>query len=1019
MKIYIKNLWLGSLLLAMAIGLGSAQETFAQERGKPENSITLKAAIKNLSDVYGVKFAYDHALIKDLRVKNSRIQAGKMPLEQVLKEVFSAVGLSAEPISKGYYVIRKSKDNNTAKQTQSRPSDNSRKQTFSGTIRGSVKERKTGKPVEFATVSIARTGSFTLTDDHGNYVLRSVPAGTTTVKVQSLTTVAKELDVEIHAGNDSYQLDFTMDENVLSLQEIKVVASESKAGSATSSTISRTAIEHLQATSLSDVMQLLPGVLATNPDLTSVNKVSLRQINADNVGSLGTAVIVNGVPFSNNANLQATNTSTGGANAGFATTTGAGVDLRQISADNIESVEVIRGIPSAEYGDLTAGAILVKTKAGKEPFQVKARVNPTLTQVWLGKGFGFGEKFGSLNVDLDYTYSVSDQRLNFTGFNRITGSLLYTKKFFREKSLLTTTGFSYGMNLDEQKQDPDDSRYLISRRAQDYSFRFNTSGKWNLQKPFLGTVNYLVSGSYSIQKGFNQEQVNSYIYPLTYAMKDTMVQGQFVPSNYLSKLWVEGKPLNIFAKITNSFYTETGMFSHKVLAGAEWKTDVNYGAGKMYDLARPPRMMGSNGARPRPFTDIPALNQLSFYLEDHITTDIGGKALSLNLGFRYDNIQPQGLVRSSFGTILSPRINMSYELHKGLMLRAGYGVTAKAPTLLYLYPQNAYYDLLNFNFYPENPLERLVLITTRVFNTENPDLKIAKNTKREVGIDWSFQKGRRLTITAYYEQTANGYGFVSSEASTRVIQVEKYEAESRPEGKPPVLKPEPDRIETWTASFQMPGNTRSNRNKGIEFDLNMGRIDWLRTSFVLNGAYINSRSTSNSPLVIKQMSETGAEPKKIAMYASGNGDERSRLNTTLRVIHNIPELRFVVTMAVQTVWIDSHRYIGMDSLPVAYMDAQNGGQTVWLSDEERNAITDTNVELYREIQPQYYLREYWKPLWLVNLKLTKEIKKNIGFSFFANNVFLNRPLAESTRWKNDFTRRNQNIFFGTELYLKF
>ena len=59
-----------------------------------------------------------------------------------------------------------------------------------------------------------------------------------------------------------------------------------------------------------------------------------------------------------------------------------GVDMRQISTDNIESVEVIRGIASAEYGDITSGAVLVNTKAGRAPLQVEkfleGVVNPVL-----------------------------------------------------------------------------------------------------------------------------------------------------------------------------------------------------------------------------------------------------------------------------------------------------------------------------------------------------------------------------------------------------------------------------------------------------------------------------------------------------------------------------------------------------------------------------------------------------------------------------------------------------------------
>ncbi|MFQ8806854.1 MAG: TonB-dependent receptor plug domain-containing protein [Alistipes indistinctus] len=84
-----------------------------------------------------------------------------------------------------------------------------------------------------------------------------------------------------------------------------------------------------------------------------------------------------------------------------------GVDLRQISTDNIESVEVIRGIPSAEYGDLTAGAVIVNSKAGKEPLSIRFKTNPNVYQFSANKGLVLGEKAGNLNIGADYAYNVT------------------------------------------------------------------------------------------------------------------------------------------------------------------------------------------------------------------------------------------------------------------------------------------------------------------------------------------------------------------------------------------------------------------------------------------------------------------------------------------------------------------------------------------------------------------------------------------------------------------------------------
>ncbi|EXY31053.1 tonB-dependent Receptor Plug domain protein, partial [Bacteroides fragilis str. 3397 T10] len=76
---------------------------------------------------------------------------------------------------------------------------------------------------------------------------------------------------------------------------------------------------------------------------------------------------MDGVPMSNNGTLS---------QGGFSSTAFVGTDLRQISADDIESVEVIRGIPSAEYGDLTSGLVVVHSKIGQTPWQIKGKINP-------------------------------------------------------------------------------------------------------------------------------------------------------------------------------------------------------------------------------------------------------------------------------------------------------------------------------------------------------------------------------------------------------------------------------------------------------------------------------------------------------------------------------------------------------------------------------------------------------------------------------------------------------------------
>ncbi len=745
------------------ISSGAALYASSQTTRKPvpkETRVYLVDALKMISKIHDTRFIYERAVLGSILVNADEQYIKKNKLEVLLGELLLPHDLSYRQVSKDYYMIIRN-----SKQSGLYPGipivDTIRPGSVpvkaKAAVTGTVTESGSGKPIEGAIVQLVQYGLIAVTNAKGAFVFNEVPVNRTRISIKSISMVSLEDEIIIQSGNN--QLDFRLKTNAFNLKEVQVVARESRTG-ATTSNINKTAIEHLQATSLADVMQLLPGAVVKNPDFSNVNQFAVRQVGTDNTGSLGTAVIVNGSPVSNNANLQMLNTATSATLAGFSTSSGGGVDYRQISANNIESVEVIRGIPSVEYGDLTSGAVIVNTKAGKEPFQLKARVNPRITQLWAGKGFSLGKKGGSLFADMDYTKAADDQRYEYTGYSRITGDLQYSQTFFgTKKPLYTVTGFSYGMNLDEQKQDPDDAVNQEKRKAQDYSFRFNTSGKWSLKKKFARMLTYNFSVNYAIQKGFQQQLVSGAIYPLSSAVKDTTLAGQYVPSQYLSQVWIEGKPLNIYAKVADNFFLKSGIFNHRLLLGTEWKTDVNLGTGKTYDVSRPPRMSDGNASRPRSYKDIPALNQLSFYAEDNMTAMIFKRHFSLQAGLRYDNVQPNGIWNTHFGTALSPRFNFSYEVLNKFFIRAGYGTTTKAPTLAYLYPENAYFDLVNFNYYAANPAERLVLITTKVFDAGNTNLKLSRGNKKELGFDWNIDRQKRLTVTAFYETVKNGYEY--------------------------------------------------------------------------------------------------------------------------------------------------------------------------------------------------------------------------------------------------------------------
>ncbi|MGE8376713.1 MAG: carboxypeptidase-like regulatory domain-containing protein, partial [Sphingobacterium sp.] len=411
-------------------------------------------------------------------------------------------------------------------------------------VRGVITEKASGKAVKGATVQIRELGLYSKTDDKGYFSFPRMPTGHYTLVVSYLGM--RSIEQSVTTGKQPIAL--AMEENSIALADVVVVAQENRKEGATSTIINRKAIEHMQATSLGEVLQLLPGAITINPDFTNVNKAGIRNVgntdrsnrSSDYMSSLGTSLIINGAPISNNANLQSlgsagiiTGTSgSSGSSGAFSTSQGLGADMRQYTADNIESVEVIRGIAGVEYGDMTSGAILVQTKAGKEELQVKGRINPKLTQFWAGQGFDLGRNRGTLFVDLDYTRARDKEISAYSAYNRLTGSAQYTKTFGQDKPLYTNTYFSFGSNLDNVKVDPDANAVPQRNKSQEYSYRFATNGKWKLNKALARQLNYTLSLNYALQKSYLENSGTSGISAVGNSYSDGTFEVPYLPASY-------------------------------------------------------------------------------------------------------------------------------------------------------------------------------------------------------------------------------------------------------------------------------------------------------------------------------------------------------------------------------------------------------------------------------------------------------------------------------------------------------
>jgi hypothetical protein len=916
---------------------------------------------------------------------------------------------------------------------------------ISGTIYEESGAKRTALP--FASVSFTDYGIGAMSSNSGAYTLNNVPSGKALLRVRYVGKV--EIDTTLVVTKNMH-IDFVMRDENFRLKEVVVTAEENKAGQSTSSNISRMAMDHMQATSLNDVMALIPGGLSTNPQLNTASQINLRSISSNTndesmyMNALGTAVIQDGAPISNNANLSAMSPTVKGATAALAggASPAGGVDTRHISVDNIESLEVIRGIPSVEYGDLTSGAVIIRSKAGHEPLKVNAKLNKNVYEFSASRGFNLGKNMGALNASVDYAYNVNDPIQSYLYYQRATGKLLYSNTFFNNR-LRSNTSFDFFYGRDKRDKNPDDEISKTASSGKDMGFTVNTNGTLSFKNLWLTNIRYVASFSYTAKKSYYETQYQNanasysmtttdgtvlsntagkHLFDATggeithFTDADATNYAYYLPNAYFGRYDVDGKELGFFAKVDANFFKRFGAVDNRIMIGADFKSDGNNGKGKTFSPTTPPyRNLAATNAsfRPRAYKDVPFVNQLGLFAEENFRWNIGERALNIQAGLRFDKVS---VVKS----VVTPRINASLDVIPNVLtIRGGYGITAKAPTSLYLHPEAAYFEYINLNEMANTSIDeadRLFITTTKVYDSSNKDLEIAKNRKAEVGFDLRIKQAR-LAVTAFSERMNNGYALAQTENTFHPFNWIEYARTS--EGT--LTQSASNNV---LSSYYTPTNSRVLNSHGLEFDLNLGRFNAIRTSFSINGAWIRSESYNKGNIFYNESSNSGSSARDVAVYQTGMEKHiTDRTSTALRVTHNIPSIGLAVTVTMQTIWREADWYnIGNDSIPVGYISKADGKTYMFANGQytSRQQLKDAGMDyLLRTVTSSNYIKESYNPLFCFNMYVTKEIGRYLRASFFANNFFRSYPLDVSKRNRSTKVSRNNNYFFGCELSLIF
>ena len=859
-------------------------------------------------------------------------------------------------------------------------------QTDKATVEGVVRDSD-GKPLSFATMFIAELGTGVSTDLEGKFRFTGTKGTEYTLNVSYLNHVDKE--VKVKAGSPE-PLVIVLEEQSYELAEVVVMA-DYKKNQGSTAVINQQALEHIQPTSVADVLSLIPGGLFRESSATGFNRISLRQSGSDDNTSLGMAVVMDGIPQDNDgfrASIPGLSTDEYSDRLGM----NRGIDLKTLSTDHIRKIEIVKGISSAKLGNLSSGVIQTTSKIGITPAQLRMKVDPLTKLIYLGKGFRISPKMGYLHTGIDYTSVYDDRRDPMSKYSRLTGQVTYNNSVdVGDKTLFLFFKLSevYTLNQakeDELTQDYNESfRNKYSRTGASFKAQMYDLGKIVDNVEFIASADYtydLIDRNRLVQTGTPL--------PSPLATEEGESEGIYLPSTYYSPFQIENKPLSLLTQLNAESLFETRSFRHKVIYGLSWKRTKNYGEGVMVDMTRPPYPGNNEYVRPVPNRSIPALSVGAAYAEEQLKHSNRWFDFELNAGVRFTQMFNLDTKYTELRKLqVEPRINAALSFNIDLaggkslrnMFRFGFGQENKLPTLDYIYPDMVYKDMIVLNAYTkqDDPFNHLITYT-KIYDVTNNSLRPNRNTKYEAGWDVEYE-GYSLSLTFFKEHSDRGFESVAEYSPVRYTRyVDPIDGQPivgrRPEKEDYVADPYATFVD-----MDIVRNSMKVEKKGLEYLLRFPKIIPLSTTVEINGAYYDTRYSSGAPLQYHPAFRDDDRPQPyVGIYRRQDITRQRIFNTNLWFNTNIPRYKMIFTTFFQFIWLNEEMRINGDEYPSAYFDTDGRMHTV--DDRILQSIKDGHT-VWRHYH--IYKEDFSETLPVsltVNFKVTKEFSRMIRASFF-------------------------------------
>ena len=847
-------------------------------------------------------------------------------------------------------------------------------------LAGKVVDAETGAPIEFASILLEENGLWAITNEKGEFSIKNVTKGKNTLTVQCLGYQKRSWPCDV--ARDVVDLNLRLHQGNLKLEGVTVVAKRKRDEATTSYTIDRQTLDNQQIINVADIATLLPGGKSVNPSLINDNRMSLRSGTQEKGNaSFGTAIEVDGIRLDNNAINDET----------------LGASTRTINASNIESIEIVTGIPSVEYGDLSNGVVRVNTRKGKSPFVVEGSLNQHTRQVAVNKGFDLGRNRGVLNASLEHARSFSNAASPHTAYQRNIMSLHYMNVFMAETTPLTLNiGLSGNIGGYNSEADPDETKDDYNK-ARDNALRANFDLQWLLNKSWITNVQLNGAISYSDRKTERYTYTSS---ASTQPYLHTTEEGYFMagddqitlsPTGYwYVKGFNDSKPMTWSLKGKANWNRRFGKMANRFTMGVQYTGSQNQGRGTYYDdMATAPTW------REYRYDELPAMHNLGLYAEEKIIVPTTKHAtLELTAGLRDDITMISG---SDYGTVssLSPRFNGRYvfwrnqrkRIVSSLEIHAGWGKSVKLPSFQVLYPAPSYTDRevfaatsdaqnRSFRAYHTTPQKPLY----------NPNLRWQYTNQTDLGIEMNI-KDTRIAISGFYHSTNRTYmaksaftpfeyrytptaNYSTIDAANRQFSIDKQTGMvtmSDATGNVAPTTLDGYNRKTYATSTTFVNTESPISRSGLEWTIDFAKIKPLHTSIRLDGNYyyykgIDEVLFADIPLGVNSNQSDGQLYQYVGYYrgsnvtgtgysadaAVANGALAKQLNMNLTITTHIPKIRLIVSLRVESTLYNYRRSLSeFSDGPRGYMPSESNS---YFGVPYDGTSTDKHVVVY----PEYY-----------------------------------------------------------------